>query len=219
MARFGLPDLLVVSSRSREDYLRSQGIESHFVPIGYSADAHGKLLGLERDIDVLFLGTMQVRRRERLVSGLRKAKVALRVEGSWTDRAAWGDSRTRLLNRTKMLLNLQRNPGEFSGLRMILGMCNGALIVSEPVDRPEPYVPGRHYVEASAEEIPAVLRYYLEHPEERHKITEEAHRFVTETLTMRNSLNRILELALTCSIFAQRGWHFDYPSESCMFPC
>jgi len=195
LARAGLPDVLVASARIRQDYLAAHGIESHFVPLGYHAESHGRDMGLERDIDVLFLGTMQVPRRRRLVAELRKAGVDVRTEGSWHDRGAWGDARTRLLNRTKVLLNLPRHPGEFSGLRMILGMGNGAMLVSEPMERSEPYVPGRHYIEAAIAEMPAVIRHYLARPDERRRIAGEAHRFVAGELTMRRSVERILALA------------------------
>lgn len=194
LVRAGLPDVLVASARIRQDYLAARGIASHFVPLGYHAESHGRDMGLERDIDVLFLGTMQVPRRRRLVAELGEAGVHVRTEGSWHDGAAWGDERTRLLNRTKILLNLPRHPGEFSGLRLILGMGNGAMLVSEPMGGSEPYVPGRHYVEAPVAEMPAIIRHYLARPDERRRITAEAHRFVTAELTMRRSVERILAL-------------------------
>jgi len=195
LRRFGLPDVLAVSARSRQEYLASHGIESHFIPLGYDAEWLDRPLELKRDVEVLFLGTMQVPRRRRLVAQLRQAGVEVRTEGSWNNRSAWGENQRQLLNRTKVLLNLQRHPGEFSGMRMLLGMTNRALVISEPVDLPEPYVPGRHYIEATVEQMPAVIRFYLEHPDERELIVSEAYRFVSEELTMQASVNRILELA------------------------
>jgi len=193
LQRIGLPDILAVSARSRQEFLASRGIESHFVPLGYSGEAQGRLLGLPRDIDVLFLGTMQVPRRRRLVAQLRRAGIDVQTEGGWTDPKAWNEDRTRLLNRTKILLSLQRHPGEFTGMRMLLGMSNGAMVLSEPIDLPDPYVPGLHYIEAPAEQMPAVIRHCLEHPEERERIAAEGNRLMKE-LTMRASVERILEL-------------------------
>jgi hypothetical protein len=195
LQKYGLPDILAVSSRSWQQYLASRGIKSHFIPFGYKADRHGRLLGLPRDIDVLFLGTAQTSRRKRLLKQLRTAGIDVRAEGRWDERGTWGEYRTNLLNRTKILLNLQRHPGELAGMRMILGMSNGALIISEPIDRSQPYLAGKHYVESPAWKMPEVIRYYLEHADEREEITREAHRFVVEKLTMKASVNRILELA------------------------
>jgi hypothetical protein len=204
MKAAGLPDVLAVSSRARQAYLASRGIQCEFVPLGYAPQVHGEDLGLERDVDVLFLGQM-VRRRKELVRKITAAGAAIRTEGSWSNHATWGHSRTELLNRTKILLNLSRFPGEFAGLRLILGMCNGAMVVSEPIYRPEPFVPGEHYIEAPSEQMPQALRYYLDHAEERQKIVERARRFVTRELTLRRSLQRILELA--DSKRAQRAGH------------
>ena len=60
--------------------------------------------------------------------------------------------------RIPLKQSLTRHAGEFPGLRMILGMANGALVVSEPIYRPQPYVAGKHYVEATAEQMPAAGR-------------------------------------------------------------
>ena len=192
--RCGLPDLLIVSGRGRQGYLASCGIDSRFVPLGYAPKHHGRPLGLERDIDVLFLGAMDVWRRQRLVKKLERAGVRVRTEGSFNDHGLWGDQRSRVLNRTKILLNLQRQPGQFAGLRMILGMANGAMVISEPIDQPEPYAAGRHYVEASVDQIPAVIGHYLNHPQERERIAADAYRLVSEEVTMSQSLRHIMSL-------------------------
>jgi len=195
LRRFGLPDVLIVSSRSRQEFLASRGIASHFVPFGYHPETHGRLLRMHRDVDVLFLGTMQVPRRRRLVVQLRKSGILLQTEGNWKSCATWGENRTHLLNRTKVLLNLQRHPGEFSGMRMILGMGNGAMVISEPIDLPDPYVPNQHYIETPAVQMPNVIHHYLKHPDERERIVAEAYRLVTEKLTMQTSVQNILEIA------------------------
>lgn len=194
--RAGVPDVLVVSSRGRQAYLTSQGISSHFVPLGYDPAKHGEDRGMERDIDVLFLGQL-LRHRKKLIARLNSAGVAVRGEGSWFSGPTWGEGRTLLLNRTKILLNLSRFAGEFAGLRLILGMANGAMVVSEPIHLPEPFIPGTHYVEASAEQMPKVLRYYLDHPDERRQFVDRGRRFVTEELTLRRSVQRIMELVDT----------------------
>lgn len=190
----GLPDLLVVSTPEKKEFLDEQGIEAEFVPLGYSP-WHGRDLGIERDIDVLFLGALDVPRRKRLVRRLRRAGIDVRAAGSWTDPAFWGEPRTELLNRTKILLNLPRHPGLLSGQRMILGMANKALVISEPVHLSGPYEPGVHYVNASPDEMPEAIRRFLADDDARTRITETAYRLVTEELTTERSVARIVELA------------------------
>jgi spore maturation protein CgeB len=81
-----------------------------------------------------------------------------------------------------------------SGQRLILGMANMALVMSEPMYKPAPYVPGKHYVSATLEEMPQIIRYYLAHEDERETIAREGHRFVTQEVTLERSVSQILRL-------------------------
>ena len=197
LARRRLPDVLAVSTRGRVDFLAERSIESYHVPLGYSP-GYGRDLGLRRDVDALFLGERGIPRRRRILAGLRKAGVNLTARGDWSDPALWGESRTELLNRSKVLLHIQRLPMEFSGIRFILGMANGALVISEPVYDACPFVAGRHFVSASVEEMPAVIRHYLEHEDERRRIVTEAYTFVTQQLTMERSVSTLTDLIARC---------------------
>lgn len=193
LARHGLPDVLIVSTGGRREFLAEHGIDAHFVPLGYHP-AHGHDMGLPRDIDTLFLGSPDVPRRRRLLNQLRRRGVDLVARGGWFDPANWGEERARRLNRTKILLNLGRHPGELSGLRLILGFANKALVISEPIYNPAPYVPGTHYVSATIEDIPQAIRYYLAHEDERRRIAAEGHRLVTQEITLARSVSQILAI-------------------------
>jgi len=194
LANQGLPDLLVVSTLNRQEFLAEQGIPSHWVPLGYHPSRSGKWLGLNRDIDVLFLGTMNVPRRRRIVRHLRQRGMPVETRGDWFDPNCWGEPRTQLLNRTRILLNLQRYPGELSGSRLILGMANKALVISEPICLPAPYIPGKHFIEAKVDEMPEVIHHYLAHPEACEPVIEEGFRLVTQEVTLERSVAKILHL-------------------------
>ena len=194
LARDRIVDLLAVSTQGGQAFLAEQGIRAEFVPLGYHP-THGRDLGLARDIDVLFLGALTVPRRTRVLERLEREGIRIHAVGSWDDQRYWGESRTRLINRAKIMLNLPRHSGLLSGMRMILGMANKALVVCEPVYLPDPYLPGEHYASASVDEMPAVIRHYLKHEEERTRMTERAYRFVIEELTMAHSVGTILSLA------------------------
>ena len=114
--------------------------------------------------------------------------------GSWSDPSCFGEKRTRILSRTRLLLNIQRYPGELSGYRLILGAANGALMLSEPMYRPSPYLPGKHYAEATMEEMPRMIRYYLENEKARARLAAQAYELVTREVTMQNAVAKILEL-------------------------
>jgi len=188
-----LPDILVAATLGRKDFLSEQGIESDWVPLGYEPSC-GQDLNLTRDIDVLFLGAQDVPRRNRLLERLRKCGIRIHVVGGYASPGCWGKDRTELLNRTKILLNLSRTPGEFPDLRLILGMANKALVVSEPIYRPDPFVPGQHFISASIEEMPERIRYYLTHDEVRASISERAYGLITQEVTMERSVNQIVDL-------------------------
>lgn len=192
-ARKGIPDVLITSTRGSQQFLTERGIAAHWVSLG-SDPSYGQDLGLARDIDVLFLGTFILPRRKRLITRLRQQGIDLLAVGSHATPTYWGENRTRLLNRAKILVDLHRNSGELAGMRFLLGMTNGALVISEPVYDPAPYVPGKHYVSAPIEEMPAMIRYYLACEGERVAIASEGHRFVTQEVTLERSLARILQL-------------------------
>jgi hypothetical protein len=193
LARRKLPDVLAVSTHGRAEFLAERCIPAHYVPLGY-APVCGYDLGLQRDIDVLFLGDLRLWRRRRMLARLRKEGIAVTAAGDWFDPALWGAARTRLLNRAKVFLSIQRFPKEFSGQRFILGVANGALVVSEPVYDAYPFVAGRHFVSAPVQQMAEVIWHYLENDSERRKITSEAYRLVTEELTMARSVAKLAAL-------------------------
>jgi hypothetical protein len=188
-----LPDVLIASSRHAQEFLAERGIDAHWVPFGWHP-SYGEDLGLERDIEVLFLGTMKARRRRRLIDRIRRAGVDVRALGSWHDPGLWGEARTRLINRAKVMLNVARFPGQFAGLRLMLGMANRALVVSEPIYRPEPYVPGEHFLAAEVQDLPQAIEDALGDAAKRAGIVEAAHRLVTQELTLERSVRRVLDL-------------------------
>ena len=189
----GTIDLLFVMSAEKHEYATEQGYESWHIPFGYHKQ-FGTMLGLERDVDVLFLGDTRPLRRRLLLARLRRAGIDVTVRGSWNpgERALWGEERTRFLNRTKIIVHLQRYPGKLASMRFHLAMGNGAMVVSEPAYRPEPFVNGVHYVAAKIDDMPRVIRHYLAHPAERERIAAAAHRLVTEELTFSSSMEKML---------------------------
>jgi hypothetical protein len=195
MKRRGIPDLLVVSTASRQAFLAENGIESHFVPLGYSPSS-GRDLGLERDIDALFVGVMSDPRHRRAARSVRAKGIDLVARGGWTLAGGlWGDERLETINRARTFLGFQRNPGELSGMRMLLGMACRSLVISEPIVSPEPYVPGTHYASVTLADMPEAIRYYIDNDAERARIADAGHRFVTTELTLERSVSKILELA------------------------
>jgi hypothetical protein len=194
LAGSGLPDLLVVNSRDMAEHLAEHGIDSEVVPLGYDDALVGRDLGLERDIDVLFLGALDVPRRRRILRRLRRAGLAVEAVGDWHDPAYWGENRMRLLNRVRILVNVSRFPGQSAGYRLILGLANGALTISEPIYRPEPFVPGEHFVSVETAEMPIAVARYLADEDARRAIVARGRELIRNELTMERSVSRVLSL-------------------------
>jgi len=84
-------------------------------------------------------------------------------------------------------------PWQVAGLRFLVSMACGALVISETIENPAPYKPGIHFVQAKVSDMPDVIEYYSKHPKERQAIVGTAYRYVTQELTMKNSIKRILQ--------------------------
>ena len=128
---------LVVTSADRAASLRRVGIRAR-VSFGYHPVHAGPPHAVDdadRDIDVLVLATDASgvpTRRARARRGGRGAGLAVRVE--LAQGGAWGADRHRLIARARVVLNINRAPGNFTGIRTVLVGAAGAALVSEPVD-------------------------------------------------------------------------------------
>ena len=189
----GLPDVLAVTSSERAAFLAERGIEAFVAPYGYRT-TDGRDLGLERDIDVLLLGALNLSHRRRVVRLLREAGLPLLTAGDYGNPALWGEARTHLVNRVKVMLSVGRFPGTLTGARFLIGMACGALVVSEPPYDPAPYVPGEHFLQAPVEELPHAIERALADAAERERIARQGHAFVTQELTMERSFSALLEV-------------------------
>jgi len=192
--REGSIDMLFTTGEEQHEYANEQGYESWVYHYGYHP-SHGRLLGLERDIDVMFLGETRPRRRRKLLSRLKRAGIDVTVRGSWhkNEKALWGEERVQFLNRTKIMIHLQRYPGKTAHKRFVIGLANGTMVVAEPSYRPEPLVPGVHYAEAPIDQMPELIRYYLNNDAEREKIAMAGHKLVTEELTFENTMRDVVD--------------------------
>lgn len=192
----GIRTILVIPSKWTADFLHQRGFDPvvaciRTLPWKISAS------DTKRDIPVLWLGKTGSKRRKRLLHQIRGELSAHGIEIMVVDGVenpfVWGEERTKLLNRTKIALNLLREPWDDNSLRYFFTAENHVLVVSEPSLPHSPFLPGIHIVEAPTEQIPETICYYLSHDEERKKITDSAKQLVTNGLTLENSLSKILK--------------------------
>jgi len=194
-SRTGLLDIVAVWSKWTAALLKVRGIPTITAYMGHS-HANGRDLGLERDIPVLWLGKRGSSRRSRLLDQIRTRLAARGIDMLMVDGVehpyVFGDDRTRLLNRSKIVLNILRKPWDNNSMRFFLASANKVMVVSEPVLAHIPFLPEEHFVERPIREIPETIEYYLAHEAERKVIADRAYKLGVEQLTMRASLEKIL---------------------------
>lgn len=187
-------DRVVVTSRDRRAALLEYGLSAEVVPFGYSAAIAGPItspaLG-NRDLDFVSLGTLHSR-----MAGRRSVVKRWRAEEprlTLLDRL-WGKERGELLRRSRVVLNVGRVPGDFAGVRLVLAIAAGAVVVSEPMTDPFPFVAGVHFVEASLEGLLDAARELCADEPHRRRIADAGQTLLTSELSMGHCLRRALGL-------------------------
>jgi hypothetical protein len=191
----GALDVLPVAGSGRTDYLRQRGFDAFPVFIGCHP-VLGRDLGIDRDLDVVFVGQPGTRRRRAL---LRRLKTELAARGidlriyDGVRASLYGEERTQVLNRSKICLNVLKAPHDAVAYRLLVGAANKALIVSEPLRECTGFEPERHLVTRPIDRLADAIEFYLRHEAERRSICEAAYHLVTRELTMERAVGHILE--------------------------
>lgn len=185
-------DHVFTMTTAMQHFLAGKGIDIDFIPIGYHP-AFGENLRLERDIDVLFLGRINNKRRAAILHKLNKELTAENVKLEIVDKDCYGDERTQLLNRTKISLDLPRVPWDFGAGRFLMSMSCCAMIVSEGNCPKEPYIKDVHYVQTGDSDLTTTILSYLRNEQQRRRITREAYNYVTKEITLKKSVLDILQ--------------------------
>lgn len=185
--------VLAVSTVAKVETLAACGVGATFVPFGGLPPVTPEPPGT-RDLDVLFLGDPAVPHRRRALRALRRAGIEVISRGAWDPRRGlWGEERAAVLGRTKLLVNLSRHPGNAADARLGLGATYGAVTVSEPMYRPDPWIAGTHFVEASLAELPDLIRDLLADDARRERLAVAAAE-LARTNTLAASARSLLRL-------------------------
>jgi hypothetical protein len=187
----GWCDFVFASTTPRCRLLNSIGIPARYVPVGYHK-GYGEKLDIARDIDVLFIGYVGKKSRLKTLNIIRKALTPKGINITIAPLNCYDQERTKLLNRARIVLDIIRIPWEMPIMRLLMSMGCGAMVVSNWTGEPTPFS-NEHFVQAELDKIPETIEHYLKNEDERATVTDSAYRFVTEKLTLRNSILQILE--------------------------
>lgn len=167
-----------------------------YTPLGYNSSSFGLNHEIDdslKTVDLLFLGAY-TQKREIFISKnaaffnkYNSSLIISRVErpnhkktlGFYT-----GTERNKLLKSSKILINVHAAARTyFEWHRVLLAIGHFCLVVSEDSEYIEPLINGEHLRLAKLDDIPAICEYYLEQPQERIKIIDQAYQFVNNNYT------------------------------------
>ncbi len=188
----GRVDRVVVTSRDRRAALAALGLDAVAIPFGYAEASAGPIAAPGRpgrDLAIVTLARLHPRMvgRQSVVHAWQEDEPRLRILEN-----VWGHERNGLLRRSKVVLNVSRTPGDFIGLRLILALAAGAVVVTEPLRDPFPFVPGEHFVEATAGGLLDAARDLVADEPRRRRIAEAGQALLTGELTIARCLGRVL---------------------------
>ena len=195
--RRGWLDIFADTSEIYADIHRQHGLPTIVAHWGATPRWY-KDLGLERDIDVLWMGTRGTKRRslllDRVRSKLKAYGVRMHLADGKENPFIFGDERIYYLNRSKITLNITRTWYDDNFSRIALAAPNRSLVVSEQVLPHCPsFIAGTHYVSVPVDSLAETILYYLDHEEERLRIVDNAYHLVTTKLVFRESIKSIMD--------------------------
>ncbi len=195
--------------------LNAFGVNARRLPFGAvpsmvaeSASGLPRIGIAERDIDALFMGSLDPRRGAAL-AGLAPALWNHRSElrlfpfdkpvRPGTPGVVFAAEKYELLGRAKILVNVHRDrsthlppgtepPAYFEWVRMVETMANGCVVITEPSQGYAPLIAGTHFVSVEQGEMADALADLLAEPDRLHAMSVAARRAVTEELPLTASL-------------------------------
>lgn len=198
--RKGWIDVFVESSAIYADLHKRHGLPAMTVPWGTVRDWHADL-GLERDVDVLWMGKRRTKRRsdllDRVRADLKPRGISVYVADDVEKPFVFGDARIELLNRSKITLNLLPTWYDHAfPYRFHIAAGNRSMVVSEPfLPHCPTYEAGVHYAAAPIEQLAETIERYVKDDDARVRIAENAYQLATTELTFDNSVRTIMQAA------------------------
>jgi hypothetical protein len=194
-----LLDVLADSSVIYNQFYRDMGFATVYVPWGTTPSIYGDL-GLQRDIDVLWMGKRGTARRSRLLDRVRRKLKEHGVEVYMADNEehpfVFGQTRTEFLNRAKVTLNITRTWYDDNFSRFAFAAPNRSLVVSEPLlPHCVEFVAGVHYVSAAVDDMAETIVHYLRDDSARQRIVDDAYSMAVKDLAFHLGLDRLMKAA------------------------
>jgi hypothetical protein len=132
---------------------------------------------------VVFLGTV-AQGRDRLLTQVQETLVRHGYQFTIVDKGCYGEERTRLLNRAKIILYLRGYPWETPRMRLVMAMGCKTMVVAETFEDTLPFRPGEHLATSPSHNLAGTLVSYLRNDSTRQRIADAAYSFLINDLGM-----------------------------------
>ena len=136
-------------------------------------------------------------RSSQLLAAVQKDLATAGVKVEVVGDQCYGQDRTGLLNRARIVLHLHNFAWDPPWLRLLLATSCGAMMVSEPIADNSLYQPGIHFIHAPINQLAATILHYLENESERKKIVQTAQKFVSTEVTLQASVRAMVNHVLS----------------------
>ncbi len=185
---------LAISDRNTVESLKASRFEHAYRGRQYhfSHEFDRILPGIERDIDVLFIGMLNSDvwdERNRWLYRLAKLPYSIAITNGH-----FGEAYTQLMNRAKIVFNFGVR-GESNGRTYQAPMC-GAMLMMESTNAETRviFTDRVHCVYYDNSNFEAVIEYYLNHETERSQIVKTASELISSSHSCRRHTNQIFEI-------------------------
>jgi GT2 family glycosyltransferase len=194
-----------INVRSVREFTR-RNIRSHHLPLGYSGYWELDDKQCERDIDITFMASASERRVPYLASyaevlSRHRTRLVISDNSSANHAPAanflFDDEKSRLLHRSKVLINLHQSPDPyFEWTRIVECVHAGCAVVSEHSTDFEPFEPGTHFISGRPESLALLAEELVEDETLRQNIQREALSCLKQCRDLRTSVVELVEVAL-----------------------
>lgn len=184
---------------------RARGLRCFHLPLGYHPllEQRNTLANSERDVDICLLAAMTDRREGFIAANadffaarnchLRLVPIGFAKTDETRSYLA-AAKRNALLQRTKILLNVHYSElCYFEWHRTLIGLANRCCLITETCEGFAPFVPGKHFIMANADDLTTCCEYYLEHEDERQAIAGAAYDLMRERFTQKDNCRAFLQ--------------------------
>lgn len=177
-------DIIIDTDESNIKYLKKIGHTPSFIlPTAYHEyfEFKNKINKIIPEYECLFFG--------RVSDKPRRQKILNKIKDKYSFYPKFENIYDQELEEavilSKIVLNIHQSINKFpERLRIIIGISNKKLVISEPLDNIKPLIPNKHFVSCSHLEFNSKIKYYLEHKNGYAAITENAYSFVKKSFRM-----------------------------------